>query len=244
MIDNELPQSHKLCDYLSANEAYFDAEALKSGDHDHPPKVQLAKRVCNAIRKTYPGLLDEDTTEVMDFACGTGLISRELCPYVKSIVGVDISHNAVDVYNTRARQQGLEPEEMRAVCVNLVEEEEELKGARFDVIISVASYHHLPDIHVTSRILSSLLKPSGSLFIADILNENVASGSDQPELLENYKDIVVHTNGFTEDEIRENIRQAGLQGFDFRVVTSASLHGRTVKFFLARGIKLDENVAK
>ncbi len=103
----------------------------------------------------------------------------------------------------------------------------------------MASYHHLPDIHATSRVLSSLLKPSGSLLIADILNEDVASGSDQPELLENYKDIVVHTNGFTEDEIRENIRQAGLQGFDFRVVTSASLHGRTVKFFLARGIKLD-----
>lgn len=103
----------------------------------------------------------------------------------------------------------------------------------------MASYHHLPDIHATSRILSSLLKPSGSLLIADILNEPVASFSDQPELLEKYKDIVVHTNGFTEDKIRENIGQAGLQEFNFRVVTSASLHGRTVKFFLARGIKPD-----
>lgn len=111
MTDNHLPQSHKLHDYVLANKAYFDAEALKSGDHDHPQKVQLAKRVCNAIRKIYPGLLDEDTTEVMDFACGTGmwlvvickvvrsrtqgLVSRELCSYVKSIVGVDISRNAV-----------------------------------------------------------------------------------------------------------------------------------------------------
>ena len=66
------PHLEQKYDYVCANEAYFDAEALETEDHDRPQKVQLAKRVCNAIRKTYPELLDEDATEVMDFACGTG----------------------------------------------------------------------------------------------------------------------------------------------------------------------------
>lgn len=57
-------------DYTSANEAYFDAEALKIGDH--PRRIELAGRICDRLRNAYPGLLDEDTTEVMDFACGTG----------------------------------------------------------------------------------------------------------------------------------------------------------------------------
>ena len=64
-------QSHRLeYDYTSANEAYFDAEALKVGDH--PRKIKLAERICDRLKDAYPGLLDEDTTEVMDFACGTG----------------------------------------------------------------------------------------------------------------------------------------------------------------------------
>ncbi|KAI0088565.1 hypothetical protein BDY19DRAFT_948326 [Irpex rosettiformis] len=52
--------------------------------------------------------------ELMDFACGIGLVSRNLCLYVKSIDGVDVSQNAVDTYTTRVNQQGLTPEDMNA----------------------------------------------------------------------------------------------------------------------------------
>lgn len=102
-------------DFISANEAHFDAEAHKF--EARTEGRELAKRVGKAITETYPDLFDEDKTEVMDFACGpgehtrtcktstsmahrcvkfVGLLSRELCPYVKSIVGVDISQNMVN----------------------------------------------------------------------------------------------------------------------------------------------------
>ena len=58
-------------DYVSANEAHFDAEA-KNFDA-RPEARELAKRVCNAIRAAYPDLFDENKTEVMDFACGSGV---------------------------------------------------------------------------------------------------------------------------------------------------------------------------
>ena len=57
-------------DYVSANEAHFDAEA-QSFDA-RPETRELAKRVCKAIRTTYPELFDENKTEIMDFACGSG----------------------------------------------------------------------------------------------------------------------------------------------------------------------------
>jgi SAM-dependent methyltransferase len=44
-----------------------------------------------------------------------GQVSRALAPYVAQLVGVDISPRMVEVYNTRANTQGLEPHEMRAV---------------------------------------------------------------------------------------------------------------------------------
>lgn len=64
-----------------------------------------------------------------------GLISRELCPYVKSIVGVDISRGMVDQFNLRAFNQGIPPEEMKAVCFDLKREAHELCGTKFNVIV-------------------------------------------------------------------------------------------------------------
>ena len=63
------------------------------------------------------------------------MVSRQLCPYVKSVVGVDISELAVERYNARASEQRLVPEEMRAVCAELRGEPGELGGTRFDLIL-------------------------------------------------------------------------------------------------------------
>jgi hypothetical protein len=59
-----------------------------------------------------------------------GQISRALAPYVTQLVGVDISPRMVEVYNTRASTQGLEPHEMRAVS-SLAE----LQRQRFDLAV-------------------------------------------------------------------------------------------------------------
>jgi hypothetical protein len=64
----------------------------------------------------------------------SGLISKELSPYVKSILGVDISQGAVDRYNQSVCNQGIPPEEMRAVCAELKGRDQELDGLKFDVI--------------------------------------------------------------------------------------------------------------
>lgn len=65
----------------------------------------------------------------------SGLISRELAPYAKTIVGVDITQALVDNYNHRVENQGIAPDEMRAVCAELKGEEGELDGLKFDVIV-------------------------------------------------------------------------------------------------------------
>lgn len=71
--------------------------------------------------------------------------------------------------------------------------------------------------------------------IADVLNEDIETTRHDSELLDEYKDIVVHKSGFTETEIRHNLKQAGLVDIDFTMATNAFLHGKKVKFFLAKG---------
>lgn len=67
-----------------------------------------------------------------------GLLSRELLPYVRSIVGVDISQRMVEEYNHRAANQGLSVDEMHAVRVDVLSlEENEVQNMKekFDVIV-------------------------------------------------------------------------------------------------------------
>jgi ubiquinone/menaquinone biosynthesis C-methylase UbiE len=97
----------------------------------------------------------EGETVVMDYACGTGqlmlllthislslinlyfpgLISKELIPHVKSILGVDISQGMVDQFNLRVKNEGISPDKMRAVREELQGKDGELDGMKFDVIV-------------------------------------------------------------------------------------------------------------
>jgi hypothetical protein len=155
----------------AANIAHFDALG-HDFDKQNPFSAEFADRLSRALRRLsphrsagssndvdsgYPLVLDEDSTSVLDYACGSGTcflsppfrvgmvflirnliaifvmlgqVSRALAPYVAQLVGVDISPRMVEVYNTRASTQGLEPHEMRAVS-SLAE----LQQQRFDLAV-------------------------------------------------------------------------------------------------------------
>lgn len=57
-------------DYATANREYFDEKAKEYDDV--PGAKEAASRIVNAIFEAYPGLLNEDSTNVLDYACGTG----------------------------------------------------------------------------------------------------------------------------------------------------------------------------
>lgn len=97
-----------------------------------PRVAAVTNSVIAAILAHYP--FDEDTTTVMDYACGTGLISQGLASHSKQIIGIDISQGMVDVFNTRVYNQGLAPEDMKAICAELKEYDPALNGQKFDVI--------------------------------------------------------------------------------------------------------------
>jgi len=59
-------------DYLSANREYFDKQALLIDDR--PNAQGQPRRIGSAIKRKYGSLFNEETTTLMDFACGTGAI--------------------------------------------------------------------------------------------------------------------------------------------------------------------------
>ena len=130
----------------------FDSEASKWDAN--PGRVKLANDVADAIIKAINPGKDMD---VLDFGCGTGLVTLRLQPYVRSIVGVDSSRGMISVLEAKATQQKL-----ANVYTQLVDFENGEKVAGiYDLIVSSMTAHHVPDTDALFRMWHGLLKPEG-----------------------------------------------------------------------------------
>jgi len=213
--------------FKESNKNYFNEHAHQY--NDHPEAQGLAQRLGAAMIRAYP--FNEDSTLVLDYACGTGLISKELASHAKCIVGVDISQSMIDQYNQSVVNQGIPPEEMRAVCCDLTAAPDQLDGMKFDVVVCASSYHHFPSIEDVTKALASYLKPGGSLLVADLMKPSSAQELFPSET----HHVVPHKGGFEEANIRVVFEGAGLTNFAFVTATTAKKHGHPVQFFLASG---------
>ncbi|KAG8848720.1 hypothetical protein FRC20_002500 [Serendipita sp. 405] len=165
-----------------ANVAHFNRIAQTGGYDDNPLTEQVSQQIVDTICEEYEDELDEDKTVMLDYACGTGQMSRKLAPYVNRIVGVDISQGMVDYYNQRVYNQGIPEEEMHAVCIpELKGDDSDLDGQKFDLIICAQAYHHFPDIQKMTNNLANLLKPgTGILFVADLMEHDPSIFKHRP----------------------------------------------------------------
>ncbi|KAF9475346.1 S-adenosyl-L-methionine-dependent methyltransferase [Pholiota conissans] len=225
------PSGDKEKDYAEANKTFFDAKAQEQPD---PRWVELAKKAAMAIRSKYE--FKEDSTVLMDFACNVGLTSRELAPYTKTLVGVDISQGAVDAFNKAVSNQGITPEDMRAVCVELKGEEGELDGLKFDVITCVLSYHHFVDIDKMTQMLSFFLKPGSALLVVDYTKPPEATTADSLFPAE-FGNIITHTDGMTKEGMQKAYESASLVNFEFEHLEKVTVHEKEMMLFIAKGVK-------
>ncbi|KAJ6606223.1 S-adenosyl-L-methionine-dependent methyltransferase [Mycena vulgaris] len=164
----------------------------------------------------------------MDYACGTGIVSRRLAPHCKTLLGVDISQGMVDQFNkgvesdgspyllvwgvslvSTEMRTGIPSDKMHAVRAELKGEEPELEGATFDVVLCSLAYHHITDIAAVTRVLAFFLKPGGTLLVVDYPK------MDTSTIPAEFVHIVAH-QGISEAVIKDVYTGAGLG--DFRCV--------------------------
>ncbi|KAH6618739.1 S-adenosyl-L-methionine-dependent methyltransferase [Boeremia exigua] len=112
----------------------------------------------------------------LDYACGTGLMTRTLGPYVTKTLGIDVSPNMVASYKSRAASAGLPPSTVDAVVGNLFDKEDlqpaHLAGEEwwgFDLAAVGFGFHHFEDVVHAARQLKERLRPGGVLVINDFL---------------------------------------------------------------------------
>jgi ubiquinone/menaquinone biosynthesis C-methylase UbiE len=141
----------------------FDQEAA---DWDKEPRrVKLANDIANAVLSEVK-LTSE--MNVLDFGCGTGLVTLRLSPLVRSIKGVDSSPGMLDVLNQKARQHGLINIETQQADI----EQGDLIDGQFDLIVSSMTLHHLKQINVALKYFYQLCAPGARICIADLDSDN------------------------------------------------------------------------
>jgi len=128
---------------------------------ENPARVKLARDVARAIRETIRLTPDMD---LLDFGCGTGLLTLELRPQVRSITGADSSPGMLEIISKKIATSGI-----TGVKTSLFDPENAgtLTG-EYDLIVSSMTFHHVPEISGMLAVLRSHLRPGGRLAIADI----------------------------------------------------------------------------
>ena len=138
-----------------------DFDAAAASWDEKPARVQLAREVAEAII----GQVElTPAMKVMDFGCGTGLLSLRLHPLVGSITGVDSSAGMLEVFKAKIADGGL-----TNIKTQLLDPDKgEVLTGSYDLIVSSMTLHHIHEPKVLLRQLYGVLAPGGVLAIADL----------------------------------------------------------------------------
>ena len=177
----------------------FDSRA-KSWDSD-PMKVARARAVAQGIRSHVP-LAPHMTA--FEYGCGTGLLGFALQPYLKHVTLADSSSGMLAVLQEKICSSGIA--NMSPMKLDLVTDP--LPQASYDLIVTLMTFHHIPDIDSLLRDMHSLLSAPGYLCVADLDSED---GSFHGP------DFSGHC-GFDRVELRRKACQAGFRNAGFSTV--------------------------
>ena len=141
----------------------FDKEAA-SWD-EHPSRVKLASDVANAISKQ---ITLTSGMDVLDFGCGTGLLTFHLQPHVHSITGADSSAGMLAVFRKKIADRNLT--NAKALLFDL-DKGDTLSG-NYHLIVSNMTLHHIRETRPLLDQFYKLTTPAGYLCVTDLDPEN------------------------------------------------------------------------
>lgn len=184
---------------------HFD-DAAATWDNE-PRRIALMRAVGEAILREARPTKDMD---VLDYGCGTGLVSLFLLPYVRSVTGADNSPGMLEVLRKKITEGGNDG--MNAVQLDL--EHDRLPNKCYHLLVTSMTLHHVADTGRVLRAFHELLLSGGTLCIADldtepgIFHTPEAAGS-------------VHHHGFDRSDLKDRLRRIGFH--ELRDVTAHTI---------------------
>jgi tRNA (cmo5U34)-methyltransferase len=179
-------------------------------------RVLLAHAVAEAISSRVP--LSRELN-VLDFGCGTGLVTLELAPKVGSISGADTSPGMLKILAGKAETQGIPVHLMPLDPAGNGE-----LGGPYDLIVSSMTLHHVDDVPALFRRFGLHLKAGGGVALADLDKEDGSFHEDATG---------VHHHGFLRAQIQAWLEEVGFRQVQMETATVTGKEGRDYSVFLA-----------
>jgi len=134
---------------------------------------------------------------VMDFGCGTGLVGLNVAPFVKKVIGADLSSKMLETFKSKAQTGNLANVESMHLEID-----SDFSHLELDVIVSAMAMHHIENPLKQFGKFAASIKSGGILAIADLAKED-------GKFHEN-NDGVYHF-GFSEDELNSFFMDNGFE---------------------------------
>lgn len=159
-----------------------------------PTRVILAENVAKTIKQHLPLSQNMD---ILDFGAGTGLVSLQILPLVRSITAIDTSSKMLEALDAKGA------EGITTLCADIFSHE---LDRRFDAVISSMVMHHIPDTKALFERIRDLLNEGGMIAFADLYEEDGSFHDDNNG---------VHHFGFAPDTLTKLLRESGFTDIAF-----------------------------
>jgi ubiquinone/menaquinone biosynthesis C-methylase UbiE len=161
---------------------------------DNPARVRNAETLASAILQKAEV---SETDTVVDYGCGTGLVTLAVAPHVGRVIAIDSSPAMLSVLREKAQMRGLD----HVATVQADLERDEPPTVEADLVLTTMVLHHVTDIPAVLRRLAAMVRPGGLLAVADLDAEDGSFHADRAG--------VVHF-GFDRAWLRAQFEAAGL----------------------------------
>lgn len=113
-------------------------------------------------------VVDITGLRVLDFGCGTGLLTERISPLAKEIVALDTSTKMISILNEKKLVNVVAlTDELTVSLVN----ENGVFSSKFDLVVASSVCAFLPSFENTLSLIKSILKPDGTFVQWDWLAE-------------------------------------------------------------------------
>jgi len=192
----------------------FDARA-RTWDAD-PARIDRAQRVAELILRD--ARLGPDA-RVLEYGCGTGLLGLALRPHVGAITLADTSREMLAVAREKIAAMGAK----NATTLELDLTAGPVPAARYDLVCTLLTLHHIADVDALLERFHELLSPGATVCIADLDEEDGSFHGPG---------AVAH-DGFDRAELAARLQRAGFENVRFTTCCEVVKDGRRYPAFAA-----------
>lgn len=204
---DQIPAMRVLSKIFASSIVNFDTSAPRKtlADTESPIDDEKAIEEFSQLHDKIPGNILKPDSKVLDFACGTGLVAQQLCPFMPKgeYLGIDINELMLELYEEKAKvlQEKYPEFKMRSVCADIMDKDFDISSFEnyADLLICTLAFHHIHDYHKVAEELKRMVKPGGWILIYHFYNEDLEKEEITRELQE--KGMARH--GVTVDEMNE-----------------------------------------